>query len=131
MFSGIVSHGDSGNEVLKIGLTNRMKLYELIVFLGLVMPSMLFSFFAVKTGSVSFILTAWATLARDFSLIGLVLFFLWRNGEPVARQSGRGDRDAFSAGFYRYPAPAAAVWSLTKRRCVNCERIPMEDNHGM
>ena len=85
MFRGIVSHRDSGNEVLKIGLTNRIKLYEFIVFLGLVMPSMLFSFFAVKTGSVSFILTAWATMARDFSLIGLVLFFLWRNGEPVGR----------------------------------------------
>lgn len=85
MFSGTVSHRDSGNEILKNGLTNRMKLYEFIVFLGLVVPSMLFSFFAIKTGSVSFVLTAWATLARDLSLIGLVLFFLWRNGEPVNR----------------------------------------------
>jgi hypothetical protein len=76
---------DSAEEVLRGDLTDGAQLYEFAVFLGLIVPSMLFSFFAVKTGSVSFVLTAWATLARDLSLIGLVLFFFWRNGEPVTR----------------------------------------------
>jgi membrane protease YdiL (CAAX protease family) len=78
-------NADSTEEVLRGDLTDGAQLYEFAVFLGLIVPSMLFSFFAVKTGSVSFVLTAWATLARDLSLIGLVLFFLWRNGEPVTR----------------------------------------------
>jgi uncharacterized protein len=26
-----------------------------------------------------------ATIFRDFGLVGLILFFLWRNGEPVSR----------------------------------------------
>lgn len=73
------------DNVLTNNQMDKRQLYECIVFLGLIVPSMLISFFAVKTGSVSFILTAWATLARDVSLIGLVLFFLWRNGEPLTR----------------------------------------------
>lgn len=57
---------------------------ELIVFLLLIVPSMILSFFMVKTGKMSFLLTAYATIFRDLSLVSLVLFFLWRNGEPVS-----------------------------------------------
>jgi membrane protease YdiL (CAAX protease family) len=44
---------------------------------------MVLSFFAVKQGSVGFVLTAVATILRDAALVSLILFFLWRNGEPI------------------------------------------------
>jgi membrane protease YdiL (CAAX protease family) len=56
---------------------------ELCVFVFLVLPSLLFSFFAAGVGGVGFTLGAVATIARDLALVSLVLFFLWRNSEPV------------------------------------------------
>ncbi|MDA8168585.1 MAG: type II CAAX endopeptidase family protein [Nitrospiraceae bacterium] len=61
----------------------RERSLELWVFLFLVFPSLVFSFFAVRQGTVSFLLTAIATILRDLSLISLILFFIWRNREPV------------------------------------------------
>jgi membrane protease YdiL (CAAX protease family) len=69
------------------------QLVEVSVFLFLVVPSMTLSFFAVKEGSLGFVLVAVATILRDLSLVGLILFFAWRNGEPVAAlgwNAGRG-----------------------------------------
>ena len=59
-----------------------------MVFLFLIVPSMLFSFFAVRKGALSFTLTAWATILRDLALLSLIFYFLWRNGEPM-RHLGR------------------------------------------
>jgi membrane protease YdiL (CAAX protease family) len=61
------------------------QLVELAVFLFLIVPSMVLSFFAVKQGSLGFALVAVATIFRDLALVSLILFFLWRNGEPVAQ----------------------------------------------
>jgi membrane protease YdiL (CAAX protease family) len=58
---------------------------ELSVFLFLIVPSMALSFFAVKQGTLSFVLVAVATILRDLALVSLILFFLWRNAEPVSR----------------------------------------------
>jgi membrane protease YdiL (CAAX protease family) len=63
--------------------SRREQIVEVLVFLSLIAPSMALSFFAVKQGSVGFTLTAVATILRDAALVGLVLFFLWRNGEPI------------------------------------------------
>ena len=46
---------------------------------------MVLSFFTVKQGSLSFVLLTLATILRDLALVSLILFFLWRNGEPVER----------------------------------------------
>jgi membrane protease YdiL (CAAX protease family) len=46
---------------------------------------MALSFFVVKQGNLSFILTAASTILRDLGLVSLILFFLWRNGEPGKR----------------------------------------------
>jgi CAAX protease family protein len=59
------------------------QLVEVSVFLFLIVPSMTLSFFAVKQGSLSFVLVAFATILRDLALVSLILFFLWRNGEPI------------------------------------------------
>jgi membrane protease YdiL (CAAX protease family) len=57
--------------------------FELSVFLFLIVPSMALSFLVVKKGVLSFSLTAWATILRDFALVSLILYFLWQNGEPI------------------------------------------------
>jgi membrane protease YdiL (CAAX protease family) len=59
----------------------REQLVEVAVFLFLILPSLALSFFAVKQGSIGFVLTAIATILRDLGLVGLILFFIWRNGE--------------------------------------------------
>lgn len=56
---------------------------ELSVFLFLIVPSMALSFFAVKQGSLGFVVVAMSTMLRDLSLVALILFFAWRNHEPV------------------------------------------------
>jgi membrane protease YdiL (CAAX protease family) len=64
--------------------SRREQIIEVLVFLFLIVPSMALSFFAVKQGSIDFVLTAVATILRDLALVGLILFFLWRNRERVA-----------------------------------------------
>ena len=61
----------------------KTQLFEICVFLFLIVPSMALSFFAVKKGVLSFTLMAWATILRDLALVNLIFYFLWRNGESV------------------------------------------------
>ena len=63
----------------------KAQLYEVSVFLLLILPSMALSFFAVKQGTLSFPIVASATILRDLGLISLIFFFIWRNNEPVSR----------------------------------------------
>lgn len=46
---------------------------------------MLFSLFVVEQGNQSFVIVAASTLLRDLSLVGLIVFFAWRNGESLGR----------------------------------------------
>lgn len=68
-----------------VGFSRRVKVLEVLVVLFLIVPSMLFSFLAIKQGAVSFTLTAVSTIARDLALLSLILFFVWRNREPIVR----------------------------------------------
>jgi membrane protease YdiL (CAAX protease family) len=67
----------------------REQLYELSVFLFLIVPSMALSFLAVRQGTLGFSVVAASVILRDLALLALVLFFAWRNGEPVARLGWR------------------------------------------
>jgi membrane protease YdiL (CAAX protease family) len=73
----------SANGASKVQSSRNEQLIEVSVFLFLIVPSMALSFFAVKQGSLSFVLVAFATILRDLALVSLILFFLWRNGEPI------------------------------------------------
>ena len=75
MYSPIADVADGRGEQLR----------EVLVFLFLIAPSTGLSFFAVRQGSLSFRLTAVATILRDLGLVTLILFFLWRNREPIGR----------------------------------------------
>lgn len=61
------------------------QLFEVSVFLFLIVPSMVLSFLAIKQGNLGFTITAVATILRDLALVSLILFFLWRNGEAVTQ----------------------------------------------
>jgi membrane protease YdiL (CAAX protease family) len=43
---------------------------------------MVLSFFIIRQGSLGFAFTAFSVILRDLALVSLILFFLWRNGEP-------------------------------------------------
>jgi membrane protease YdiL (CAAX protease family) len=65
------------------GSTSRnTQLLELGTFLFLIVPSLALSFFVIRQGQTSFTITAVATILRDLSLVAIILYFLWRNGEP-------------------------------------------------
>jgi len=61
----------------------RVQLFELLIFLFLIVPSMALSFFAVRQGNLGFVLVAVATILRDLALVSLILYFIWRNAEPL------------------------------------------------
>jgi membrane protease YdiL (CAAX protease family) len=61
------------------------QLVEVSVFLFLIVPSMVFSFFVINQTGVSFVLTALSTIVRDLALVSLILFFIWRNREAVKK----------------------------------------------
>jgi membrane protease YdiL (CAAX protease family) len=82
MVTGLTENPADGPISLHSGRTGQS--VELGVFLFLIVPSMVLSFFAVKQGSLGFGLVAVATIFRDLALVSLILFFVWRNGEPVA-----------------------------------------------
>lgn len=61
------------------------QLAEVSVYLLLIVPSMVLSFFVVRRGGLEFTLVAVSAILRDLGLVGLVLFFAWRNREPLNR----------------------------------------------
>jgi membrane protease YdiL (CAAX protease family) len=64
-------------------LSRTEQLLEVVVFLFLIVPSMVFSLFVIQQAQLSFVLVALSTIFRDLGLVALILFFLWRNGEPL------------------------------------------------
>jgi uncharacterized protein len=63
----------------------KIQLLEVLVFIFLMFPSLATSFLALQKGKASFDLIAITTILRDLALVSLILFFLWRNHEPVIR----------------------------------------------
>jgi uncharacterized protein len=56
---------------------------EVLVFLFLIVPSLVLSFFIIRQGSLGFVFTACSAMLRDLAMVSLIVFFLWRNGEPL------------------------------------------------
>jgi membrane protease YdiL (CAAX protease family) len=59
----------------------RAQFIEVVIFLFLIVPSMVMSFFVVRQGAVNFLFVSIATIIRDLSLISLIFYFVWRNRE--------------------------------------------------
>ena len=67
-----------------VPLSRHEQAIEVLVFLFLIVPSMVMSFFVQQSGA-SFVLVAVSTIVRDLALISLILFLLWHNGERDQR----------------------------------------------
>lgn len=65
------------------GSTPKSQLIEVCVFLFLIIPSLVLSFYAQNDTAIKFDVLAIFTILRDLGLLFLILFFLWRNGESV------------------------------------------------
>ncbi len=63
----------------------REQVIELLVFLFLILPPLALSSVEISHASLPFTLAAGATILDDLALLALVLFFLWRNREPLSR----------------------------------------------
>ncbi|MBS0656231.1 MAG: CPBP family intramembrane metalloprotease [Verrucomicrobia bacterium] len=65
-------------------LSRKSQLIEVLVFLFLIVPSLVFSFYHGKEAvEGNFNILAIFTVFRDLGLLFLILFFLWRNGESL------------------------------------------------
>lgn len=65
--------------------TRKEQAYELCVFLFLIVPTMIISFFVLgQISTAGFTLTALDAILRDLSLLLLVLYFIHRNNEPLS-----------------------------------------------
>jgi membrane protease YdiL (CAAX protease family) len=58
---------------------------ELGVFLFLIVPSMVLSYFVAGGDKIGFVLLALSTIFRDLALLSLILFLAWRDKEPLSR----------------------------------------------
>ncbi len=74
-------------EIPKAGCSRplaRVQAIELLVFLFLIIPSMVFSFFILKQANLRFEFMAAGTILRDLAMVSLIVYFLWRNREFIA-----------------------------------------------
>lgn len=85
----------------EIAPPRKERIIEITVFLFLIVPSMLLSFFAVSSGTVSFTFVALSTIFRDLGLTFLVLFMSWRDREPFGR---------LGWDFHRWPVEV--IWGI-------------------
>ena len=67
----------------RIGPSRKVQAVEVGVFLLLIVPSMALSFVAGKEQDLRFTQIAVASILNDLALLSLVLYFVWRNHEPV------------------------------------------------
>jgi membrane protease YdiL (CAAX protease family) len=65
--------------------SRKVQLLEVLVFLFLIMPSMASAYIVLSSVKVTFVAMAVSSILTDLGLLSLVLYFVWRNGEPFAR----------------------------------------------
>lgn len=66
------------------GPSKRIQLFEVGVFLFLIMPSLVLSSFSLQQHSLTFSVFILSSILQNTALLCLVLFFIWRNQESMA-----------------------------------------------
>lgn len=89
---------------------------EVLVFLFLIIPSMVLSFFVVRTGALGFVATAMATILRDLALVSLIAFFIWRNAELPSEigWTAKGVDREIVLGFLLYAPFALCIGGIAR-----------------
>jgi CAAX protease family protein len=65
--------------------SRKVQLLEVLVFLFLIMPSMGSAYIVLSSVRITFVAMAVSSILTDLGLLSLVLYFVWRNGEPFAQ----------------------------------------------
>ncbi len=68
-------------DISNLGTDRRRDLFEVLVFLFFIVPSMILSFFALEGGKPNSPILSCSLIFNDLAYISLIAFFLWRNGE--------------------------------------------------
>ena len=102
---------DQSKIVTKAKFSQKEQFFEVAVFLFLIVPSLVLSFFAVQQGTMSFVLVAISTILRDLALVSLILFFSlaqrrvrqgsWLDLQARLERGCPGDRLVYSAHLWR------------------------------
>jgi uncharacterized protein len=66
------------------GPTRKVQLIEVLVFLFLVLPATGSAYFVLKRVQLPFTVTAITTMLSDLALVCLLVYFTWRNREPLS-----------------------------------------------
>lgn len=80
-----MSEQSDGLEARLEGPSRKVQLVEVAVFLLLIVPSFAVSFFAVRQAEISFLQVGISSIVNNLGLLSLVLYFVWRNHEPIRR----------------------------------------------
>jgi membrane protease YdiL (CAAX protease family) len=72
-------------EVPRGAPSRKTQLVEVAVFLFLIVPSMTLSFLTGRQADLRFTEMAIPSMLNDLALLSLVLYFIWRNHEPVQK----------------------------------------------
>lgn len=82
----------------------KVQILELSVFLFLIVPSMVLSYFVIQPRQLHFTLVAVATILNDLAMSLLVMFFVWRNGEGLSALgwNARGARHELALGAFLF-----------------------------
>jgi membrane protease YdiL (CAAX protease family) len=72
-------------EAQRVEPSRKIQAVEVTVFLLLIVPSLTLSFFVGERMDLRFIDIAISSILNDVALLCLVLYFIWRNQEPVER----------------------------------------------
>lgn len=90
----------------------RVQAVEVGVFLLLILPALVLGAMRGAPRALGFAATAVTTIAQDAGLVSLVLYFLWRSGEPLQRlglRAGDGLREVLIGVLLFWPAAYATA----------------------
>jgi membrane protease YdiL (CAAX protease family) len=69
-------------DIPNLGTDRKRDLFEVLVFLTFIVPSMIMPFFTSAGGNPQFSILTCSLIFNDLAYISLIAFFIWRNGEP-------------------------------------------------
>ena len=99
------------------GTDRKRDLFELLVFLFFIVPSMIISFFSIEGGgSPNFPILSCSLIFNDLAYISLISFFVWRNGEPFTNIGWKftGTAKEAALGVVLFLPLMACVWLIER-----------------
>ena len=130
----LLSNREEILDIPNLATDRKRNLFEVIVFLLFIVPPMIISFLSLQGGTPqggnpSFPILSCSLIFNDFAYVGLIAFFLWRNGEPFTEIGWKFDRVIKEAawGIALFPPLMASVYLIEKG--FQCLGLSSHMNH--